>query len=466
MSGRKKVMILVPDGVSLRNFAYTSFYALGEEKGYEVLFWNATPFDLKKEGFQEVKIDRPKAHWYTDVLKAARIRIELKLFAKREDDLVYHEYIFPLSFSNWKSAAKSRLIQWYEKKYGSEKGLEKIRKKMIAQERKTPYYERCKRTLEKERPNLLFCASQRAVTSIAPIAAAQDLGIPTACFIFSWDNVPKATTVVTTDWYFVWSDHMKRELLQYQRYIKEEQVKITGTPQFEPHFERERILPRAMFCKKYDLDPADTFVCFSGDDITTSPKDELYLRDIAAAVRALNKTGRRIRLIFRRCPVDFSNRYDAVLAEYKNEIAVIDPLWKQIGEGWNTILPTVEDLTLQVNIIAHSEAVINLASSMVFDFAAHEKPCAYMNYNYLNPDETPEKGVYLYDFVHFRSMPSKDAVLWLSHPDAIATMLEEMLMGVPETVTAAQQWFEIINEHPPQRASERIWNTITTSINI
>jgi hypothetical protein len=36
--------------------------------------------------------------------------------------------------------------------------------------------------------------------------AAQELGIPTATFIFSWDNLPKATLVLEPDYYFVWSD--------------------------------------------------------------------------------------------------------------------------------------------------------------------------------------------------------------------------------------------------------------------
>jgi hypothetical protein len=35
------------------------------------------------------------------------------------------------------------------------------------------------------------------------LLAAQQLGIPTATFIFSWDNLPKATMVVETDYYFV-----------------------------------------------------------------------------------------------------------------------------------------------------------------------------------------------------------------------------------------------------------------------
>jgi hypothetical protein len=36
--------------------------------------------------------------------------------------------------------------------------------------------------------------------------------------------------VVETDYYFVWSSHMKQELLYYYPYINDDQIIITGTP--------------------------------------------------------------------------------------------------------------------------------------------------------------------------------------------------------------------------------------------
>ena len=83
-----------------------------------------------------------------------------------------------------------------------------------------------------------------------------------------------------------------------------------------------------------------------------------------------------------------------------------------------------------------------------------------MNYNYLNPQNRWEKGVYVYDFVHFRSMPSPDAVQWLSHPDEITQDLDEMLQHPERFVKPAQDWFKIINLHPPGDASVRIWKAL------
>ena len=49
----KKLFIFLADGVGLRNFAFTKFYALGKSKGYDVVFWNASSFDLSALGYAE-----------------------------------------------------------------------------------------------------------------------------------------------------------------------------------------------------------------------------------------------------------------------------------------------------------------------------------------------------------------------------------------------------------------------------
>lgn len=461
----KKIFVLMPDGVSLRNFAYTSFYNDGVAKGYEVVFWNSTPFDLEALGFQQRLLKPGKLGRWTDLLKAARIRIELALFEQRDADPVYKGYVFPLSKASLKAKIKSAIIRSYTRRYGSEQGLVRLRERIKNAERTTPYFEQCIAVLQKEKPDLLFCASQRSVQTIAPLLAAQALDIPTAAFIFSWDNVPKATTIVETDYYIAWSTLMKDQLLHYNRYIEEKQVLVTGTPQFTPHYDESIYLDRTTFCDQIGVHTNEKLVCFSGDDVTTSPKDELYLRDVASAARILKSKGVPVKIIFRRCPVDFSERYAAVISEFQDVIVEVPPLWKRIGEGWNTILPTMEDIHLQVNIMKHCDGVINLGSSMVFDAVAHQKPCAYMNYNYLNPQSEYVHGVYVYDFVHFRSMPSREAVLWLEHPDTIAQMLEQMLDRAVDTVNAAHQWYKTINAQPANEASARIWNQFEHILN-
>ena len=455
----KKIFILLPDGVGLRNFAFTDFYNKGKSKGMDLVFWNNTPFDLAKIGYEELRLKQNRSSLFLEVLKNARKEIELNCNIRKSKDNVYDSYRFPFSYATAKSSIKSYIVRFLIQLFDSEKGLKIVRNFIKKTARKTNFYSECYALLQEQKPALVFCTNQRISLAIAPLLAAQDLKIPTATFIFSWDNLPKGTMVVETDYYFVWSSHMKKELLYYYPYIKENQIVVTGTPQFENHFQLNNIIDRETFFNQNGLDIQKKYICYSGDDVTTSPYDPDYLSDLVQAIRSLNKKGNQLGIVFRRCPVNFSTRFNSVLEENKDIVVAIEPRWDKVGEGWNTILPTKEDSILQLNIIAHTELVVNLGSSMVFDYVSHKKPCAYINYNPEKNDRnwSVEK---IYDFVHFRSMPN-NAVVWLNSPNEIADKIEIMLNDESKKVVEnAQEWFEKINQHPAQEASKRIWEAI------
>lgn len=446
---------MVADGVGLRNFAFGDFCKTAESQGFEVTFWNDTPFDLASLGYNEIKIRGSKTHPMAQLLKNVRIKLDLDRNIRKSKDRVYDSYRFKSRPRNLSQFVRSALTKILFRMYNSDKAIDKVRRNIMRCERSTPFFDRCLETLRNERPDLVFCTNQRNMISIAPILAAQQLGIPTATFIFSWDNLPKATMMLETDYYLVWSDQMKKELMHYYEYIGESQVFVTGTPQFEPHSAKNIIVPRDVFFAENGLDIAKKYICFSGDDVTTSPNDPQYLADTAEAIRALNANGENIGLVFRRCPVDFSDRYDSVISKYRDIIVPVNPKWQKAGGAWNTILPTQADLELQMNTIAHTEMVVNLGSSMVFDYALFNKPCAYINYDVRHSANTGWRVENIYKFVHFRSMPSKNAVVWLNDPGEIAAKIASALSS-DENVKAANSWFGIINRQPSQDASKRI----------
>ncbi|HRB73239.1 MAG TPA: hypothetical protein PK776_15485 [Flavobacterium sp.] len=104
-----KIFILLPDGIGLRNFAYSKFYELGITQGYDVVFWNNTPFQLSDLGFKDIPIQNPKTNKQTEIYKNARKQIELNLNKKKFQDAVYDTYRFPYAYKNIKTAAKSIL---------------------------------------------------------------------------------------------------------------------------------------------------------------------------------------------------------------------------------------------------------------------------------------------------------------------------------------------------------------------
>ncbi|WP_417887313.1 UDP-glycosyltransferase [Zunongwangia sp.] len=454
---KKKVFVFLPDGVGLRNFAYTNFNNFGEELGIDVVYWNNSVFPLhEKLGLHEVKIASDNLHPLTPIYSRARKRIELNLWQKEFKDSVYKTYKFPFQYHTTKKATRSIVTKLLIAKYNSPKGIGSIKKKIAKLERKNPKYEYCKKQLEKHKPDLILCTSQRSTQAISALLAAKDLGIPTATFIYSWDNVPKAMLVVESDYYFVWSDLMKAEILKYYPFLKENQVIVTGTPQFEPHFNSDLMIPRAKFFADYGLNETKKYICFSGDDTTTSPLDQYYLEDLAVAVKNLNEEGYNLGIIFRKAPVDHTGRYQEIIEKYKQEITEIAPAWKAMGKQWNTILPEPYDFSLLSTVCEYSELVVNICSSMVFDFAIHNKPCIYINY------EQPQlkKGIrdigQNYKYVHFRSMPA-NAVGWVTNKNQFKPILQQMLQDPEPIVKFAKEWFKIIGGENPMQASKEIW---------
>jgi len=457
----KKVFIFFPDGVGLRNFAFTNFKSIGEQMGFDITYWNNTVFSLKDNlGFNEVKIENNQIHPLTPIYSRARKRAELNVSRDKFNDDVYPTYKFPFNYKGIKNTLKSLYTKWLIGLYSSEKGVEKIRHKINALERKNPKYTYCKAQLEQHKPDVIFCTTQRSTQSISALLAAKDLGIPTVAFVYSWDNVPKAMQVVETDYYCVWSDHMKREVLQYYPFVKDEQVFVTGTPQFEPHYYSELKESRENFFKQNNLDVTKKYICYSGDDETTSPLDQYYLEDLANAVRSLNTKGENLGIIYRKCPVDFTPRYDAVIEANKDIIEVLDPIWKQVGNQWNQVLPAKEDFKMLYNVCEHSEFVTNVCSSTVFDFVAHDKACIYYNY------EQPQlkKGIrdigQNYKYVHFRSMPSDTAAVFCTDKKDLEGLVKLILDGNLSNVKEGKDWYEIIVGKTPTKASENIWNAL------
>ncbi|MFD2834249.1 UDP-glycosyltransferase [Gramella sp. AN32] len=450
----KKLLVIIPDGVSLRNFVYTRFPEKAIKEGWELVFLNFTNFDLSELGFREIKLN-PKSSALTDLLKRAKILIELDLFKNKFNNPVYEKYKFSSSRKGFKSRIKNLLVNLLVKKYGSENGLTKLREKMKDTERRTDYYKNCKEILERETPNVILCTNQRPVIAISPMTSAQDLGLTTSCFIFSWDNLPKATKIIDSHYYFVWSEYMKDEMMNYYPYIKSNQIKVTGTPQFEIYKDNTIVIDKNKFFEKYGLDMEKQYLCFSGDDITTSPHDEYFLKDVSEEVEDLNQKGYNLGIIFRRCPVDFSNRYDAILKEHERVIVPIDPAWTNSGTYWNQAMPTKDDLVLQTNIIEHSFMVINVGSSMVFDYVAKGKPCAYLNY--LPLIKNLRKDIReVYKYTHFESMPDKNSVFWINKKSDIPSIIKSAMENPGFVVSHAEDWFLKINNFYTEDASNQI----------
>ena len=103
---------------------------------------------------------------------------------------------------------------------------------------------------------------------------------------------------------------------------------------------------------------------------------------------------------------------------------------------------------------------------MVFDYVAQQKACAYIRYDAANCAVADWSVQKIYNFIHFRSMPSATAVYWIDSAAAIEEVIVKMLSNTePVVVEQAQVWFNKINQQPAQMASIRIWNAFDELLN-
>ncbi|MUU77646.1 hypothetical protein [Winogradskyella endarachnes] len=457
MPKEKHILFLVPDGVGIKNYIYSNIIKELKENA-KISIWSPLPI----EAFADVKKIHNIDFQYKQIkLKPENIKTRLYREATTFARLIHNSKIQsnPSILTNWRPSKYSLKVKllyksaeilgsYLSKKYTKILHFEQKSRNNISSLTIDNYI----KELEKLNPTSILITHQR-VPGLMPIClAARKLNIKTFTAIFSWDNLPKAKLVVNSDYYIVWSEWMKAEMKTYYPEISENRVLLIGSPQFEFYLDKNRITPREEFAHIHGLDIHKKWICFSGDDQITSPFDNLFLDDIATSLESEKDD---IQIIFRRCPVDFSTRYDSTLSKFNNLIVSIDPLWNnESNSGWVGYFPKYQDIDMQVNLAYHCSMVINLGSTMALDFSIYDKPCLYLNYNPAYSKVWSTEMIY--SFQHFRSMNGLDAVGWLNDKDSIRNTVLKALNPKQEIAVDRKKWMEKLVLHPLDENSSKI----------
>lgn len=425
---QQKIILLFPDGVGVRNYLYSNVFK--STSAALILFHNFDVQTIKAISENTAIKNNIRIPRYKESVKEKFLRELICLSRLHYNSKTVNN---PSILTNWNWNQKSLVkrifyksiekIAKYYKTYDAILALEKRYQKAI---RKNKFYYNVKSIIEKLEPNLIFCSHQRGLQAATIFAAAHDLGIKTATVIYSWDNLPKARMALRADKYLVWSSFMKNEMSIYYPEIVSDSIYITGTPQFEFYKDEHYLMDRSKFFELYDLDCNKKIICFSGDDQKTSPDDPLYLKDIAEELIKSNLQ-ETFQIVLRRSPVDFSGRFDSIVKMYPDLIKEIPPAWYfKSDRNWESIYPTINDLELLVSTVFYADLVVNVGSTMAFDFAIFSKPCVFINYDQEHKTVKEWFVNDIYQFQHFQSMPSKNAVVWLNHKNEIANKLTEL----------------------------------------
>lgn len=456
---KEKILLLFPDGVGIRNYLYSNVF---KETKEDLVLFHAFDANTEHAVKQITKTDKAVAiPKYSESIKEKFYRELICLTRLRHNSRLVSN---PTILTNWKKNHTTlkniffyKLIEFCSKLITNYDQILTLEKKYQKTIRKNSFYSEVKSIFTAVKPSQIFCSHQRGLQCATIFAVATDLGIKTTTVIYSWDNLPKARLALQAENYLVWSDFMKAEMQLYYPEILQDKVLVTGTPQFECYEDMNNCIPKEEFYTTYDLDLNKKIICFSGDDSSTSPDDPQYLNDLA---EELQNSGldKEYQILFRRCPVDISGRYDAIVDKYQHLIKPAAPLWNfDAASSWTTIYPLREDIKLLFSTAFYSDVVVNVGSTMAFDFAMFHKPCIFINYDQEVKCNKEWSVNTIYQFQHFRSMPNKNCVIWWNKKSELSHIIEKDMKSYSSS--AVTNWLiKVIGDK--KNASKNISNVL------
>ncbi|MAN60023.1 MAG: hypothetical protein CMC08_09340 [Flavobacteriaceae bacterium] len=386
-----KLGIVITDGVGFRNFVLSDFLREAQHQWEEVVILSFLPHSIYKKHIHCRVIELPvlQESFVTWFFRKAKELAHLQLH-KRGNFGITDNLLTNSSTSRSPRGRATRLLLKWTAHFHSEAWIARYTKQQQRQFRNKAVTRSYTDLLQAENFDLLFFTHQRP-PYLAPLAyVAQRLSIPMASFIFSWDNLAsKGRMAADFDYYLVWSELMKSELLQFYSRVRPENIEVVGTPQFEPYILTRYHTTKAEFHSRFGLEQSKKTICFSCGDISTSKNDERYIRILAEAIRAdqIPNAQLLVRTSPAEDPVRFrelANTYTFIIWNY--------PDWNLSREGhpepWSQRVPTEGDVRDLRALLQHCDLNINMLSTMSLDFMQFNKPV-------INPVfGNPENGLY------------------------------------------------------------------------
>jgi len=223
----------------------------------------------------------------------------------------------------------------------------------------------------------VFFSHQRPPFALPILKLAKRLKKKTGAFIFSWDNLPsKGRMMGDFNDYYVWSELMKSDLLEFYPNVSCNNVFVVGTPQFESYVMPDFYISNEEFRNRLGIPKDRKIITYSCGDITTSKNDELYIGIIANAVDQ-GLFGDNFILLVRTSPAESADRFNKVKSNFHNIIWNV-PDWSLVRdnhpEPWSQRLPSKYDIEILRAILTYSEIGVNMCSTMSLDFMLFGKP--------------------------------------------------------------------------------------------
>lgn len=225
---------------------------------------------------------------------------------------------------------------------------------------------------ERLQPDLVFNGSHiHGPQADLPLRVAARLGIPTAAFVFSWDNLSSRGRIFPSyDYFLMWNEGMKAQLTGLYPEIDPGNVIVTGTPQFDFHFQPEYTLPREELARRVGLDPERPFILYTTGMDPDFAEEHRIVRGLIDYIKSEHLPGRPqllVRTYIKGTSPEMLSLSDAMRAD--PDVVFPPILWDR---QW--VMPLKDDLYIYTSLLKHTALGINGASTVTLELMMLGKP--------------------------------------------------------------------------------------------
>lgn len=273
---------------------------------------------------------------------------------------------------------------------------------------------------EQLKPDLVFNGSHvHGPAGDLPARVACDMKIPTAGFIFSWDNLTSRSRImVPYHYYLVWHQQMFDQLLRIYPGISPARVFITGTPQFDFHFKPEFWLTREELCSRVGIDPARPFILYTTGIDRHFPEEHRTVKLVIDLLQQI-EIEPKPQLVVRTYVKGTSAEMKALAAQNIPDVVFPAVQW---DDRW--YMPAYEDLAIYTSLLRHAALGINAASTVSLELLMHDKPVINLDFD---PPGSNLPSCFAYHrhikFDHYRPVAESGAVMVARSPQDMQNML-------------------------------------------
>ena len=265
-------------------------------------------------------------------------------------------------------------------------------------------------------PDLIFSTHLVANEEHDYLRIASKLNIQTVGMVKSFDNLTsKGFIAVKPNFIFLWSQMLKDELLELYDY-DETRIKITGVPQFDLYKESPSITKKE-FLEIYNLSENRKTILYATNHRDISPDDPENVALLAANLDKLNS-----QLIVRLHQMDNLNRYETL--NFENVVFQVPGIKE--GEGTQERVADNSFIKELRDVLYFSDVTINTCSTMTLDAISAGKPVINICY------DLEEKPYYqsvkrFYDFVHYVPILNTKCTSLAHSPQELINLLKSNL---------------------------------------